>query len=114
MHLSYVLELLPPTKNKKHILLNNIKSVQQNRKKIAEKLSQGISNLSTKNFKHILLPSAVINQNIREVKVLYKNFKKSDSPKETLSFKNNQPLCYNNQNYRLDLENGFVSIRSTT
>ena len=27
-----------------------------------------------------------------------------------MSFKNNQPLCYNNQNYSLDLENGFVSI----
>ena len=110
MHLSYVLELLPPTKSKERILQNNIKSVQQNREKIAEQLSQGVNNLSTKNFKYVLLPSAVINQNIREVKVLYNNFKKSDSLKEKLSFKDNQPLCYNNQNYNLDLENGFVSV----
>jgi len=58
--------------------------------------------LSSAHFNGINLPAAVINQNIREVKALYKLFKKSNSDKENLEFKPNQPICYNNQNYKID------------
>lgn len=69
---------------------------------------EGHKSLTTKNFKNARLPSAVINQNIREVKILYRLFEKSNSKKENIAFKNNQPICYNNQNYRIDEH--FVSI----
>ena len=109
MKLTYVLELLEPTRRKENILLDNISEVAKNRKSIAKQLQKGNKKLSTSNFNENL-PSCVVNQNIREVKVLYNNFKKSDSTKDSLSFKNNQPICYNNQNYNLDFKNGFISI----
>jgi IS605 OrfB family transposase len=102
MQLSYVLELLPPTKRKENILLKNVAETQKNREEIVKKLHSGETKLSSAHFKARNLPSAVINQNIREVKSLYKTFKKSDSKKEVPEFKPNQPLCYNNQNYKID------------
>ena len=109
MNLTYVLELLDPTRRKETNLLKNISEVVENRKSIARRLQQGNKKLSTSNFNENL-PSCVVNQNIREVKSLYNNFKKSNSPKENISFKANQPICYNNQNYKLDLENGFIEV----
>lgn len=107
MQLTYVLELLEPTNRKASIIEQNIQSAQRNRMEIADKLKDGISQLSTKDFGE-KLPSAVINQNIREVKALYRLFKKSRSTKDNLSFKDNQPIAYNNQNYRM--EDHFVSV----
>jgi IS605 OrfB family transposase len=108
MQLTYVLELLKPTKRKENIFLNNIAEVVKNRQTIADKLKAGENKLSSAHFKEINLPSAVKNQNIREVKALYKLFLKSDSDKDNLEFKNNQPICYNNQNYKID--NHIISI----
>ena len=108
MQLTYVLELLKPTKRKENIFLNNIAEVVKNRQTVADKLKAGETKLSSADFKEINLPSAVKNQNIREVKALYKLFLKSDSDKDNLEFKDNQPICYNNQNYKID--NHIISI----
>jgi IS605 OrfB family transposase len=108
MHLTYVLELLKPTKRKQNIFLNNIAEVVKNRQAIADKLKAGKAKLSSADFKELNLPSAVKNQNIREVKALYKRFLKSNSKKENIEFKENQPICYNNQNY--DLYGHIISI----
>ena len=108
MQLTYVLELLKPTKRKQNIFLNNIAEVVKNRQAVAEKIKAGETKLSSADFKEINLPSAVKNQNIREVKALYKLFLKSDSDKDNLEFKDNQPICYNNQNYKID--NHIISI----
>lgn len=102
MQLTYVLELLKPTKRKENIFLNNIAEVAKNRRAIADKLKAGKFKLSSSDFKEIDLPSAVKNQNIREVKANYKRFLKSDSDKDNIEFKDNQPICYNNQNYHID------------
>jgi len=102
MQITYVLELLKPTKRKQNVFHKNIEEVAKNRQSIAEKLKAGETKLSTADFKEHDLPSAVKNQNIREVKALYKKFKKSDSDKENITFKKNQPICYNNQNYKID------------
>ena len=93
MQITYVLELLKPTTNKSKIIEDNILEVQRNRSSIANKLKAEDTKLSSKDFIESL-PSAVINQNIREVKALYKLFKKSNSKKDNLEFKKNQPLCY--------------------
>ncbi|TDX52672.1 hypothetical protein [Orenia marismortui] len=108
MQLTYVLELLKPTTRKENIFLNNIAEVVKNRQTVADKLKAGETKLSSADFKEINLPSAVKNQNIREVKALYKLFLKSDSDKDNLEFKDNQPICYNNQNYKID--NHIISI----
>ena len=108
MQLTYVLELLKPTKRKENIFLNNIAEVVKNRQSVADKLKAGETKLSSADFRNINLPSAVKNQNIREVKALYKLFLKSDSDKDNLEFKDNQPICYNNQNYKID--NHIISI----
>lgn len=102
MQLTYVLELLEPTRRKQDTLLANIKEVVKNRQAIADKLKSATTKLSSADFKEHKLPSAVKNQNIREVKALYRNFKKSNSEKENMEFKPNQPICYNNQNYKID------------
>ena len=102
MQLTYILELLKPTKRKENIFLNNIAEVVKNRQAVAAKLKAGEINLSSADFKELNLPSAVKNQNIREVKALYKRFLKSNSKKENIEFKDNQPICYNNQNYNID------------
>lgn len=108
MQLTYNLELLKPTKRKQNIFLNNIAEVVKNRQSIADKLKAEETKLSSADFKEINLPSAIKNQNIREVKSLYKRFLKSDSKKDNIEFKNNQPICYNNQNYKID--GAIVSI----
>src|SRR6056297_1519765 len=108
MQITYVLELLKPTKRKENIFLNNIAEVVKNRQTIAYKLKEGKTKLSSADFKKINLPSAVKNQDIREVKSLYKRFLKSDSDKDNIEFKDNQPICYNNQNYHID--NHIISI----
>jgi IS605 OrfB family transposase len=108
MQITYVLELLKATKRKENIFLNNIAEVVKNRQSIANKLKAGETKLSSADFKEINLPSAVKNQNIREVKALYKSFLKSNSDKDNLEFKDNQPVCYNNQNYKID--NHIISI----
>ena len=108
MQLTYVLELLKPTKRKQNIFLNNIAEVVKNRQSVADKLKEGETKLSSADFKEINLPSAVKNQNIREVKSLYKLFLKSNSDKDNIEFKDNQPVCYNNQNYKID--NHIISI----
>ncbi|PTV97866.1 hypothetical protein C8C76_12241, partial [Halanaerobium saccharolyticum] len=87
MQLTYVLELLKPTKRKENIFLNNIAEVVKNRQAVAAKLKAGEINLSSADFKELNLPSAVKNQNIREVKALYKQFLKSNSKKENIEFK---------------------------
>ena len=102
MQLTYVLELLKPTKRKKYIFLNNIAEVVKNRQAVAAKLKAGETKLSSADFKEINLPAAVKNQNIREVKALHKLFLKSGSDKDNIEFKANQPICYNNQNYKID------------
>ena len=102
MQLTYVLELLKPTKRKENILFNNVMEVANNRRAIADSLKAGQTKLSSADFKEVRLPSAVKNQNIREVKPLYKLFLKSGSSKDNLEFKDNQPICYNNQNYKID------------
>ena len=102
MQITYVLELLKPTKRKQNVFHENIAEVVKNRQAIAEKLKAGETKLSSADFKEHNLPSAVKNQNIREVKALYREFKKSDSDKENITFKKNQPICYNNQNYKID------------
>ncbi|PTX17772.1 RNA-guided endonuclease InsQ/TnpB family protein [Halanaerobium congolense] len=102
MQLTYVLELLKPTKRKENIFLNNIAEVVKNRQTIAAKLKAGETKLSSADFKEINLPAAVKNQNIREVKALHKLFLKSGSDKDNIEFKANQPICYNNQNYKID------------
>lgn len=107
MQITYLLELLKPTNKKANLIEENIKQVQMNRISVANKLKAGEKNLSSKEFSE-RLPSAVKNQNIREVKALYKLFEKSPSKKDNLDFKRNQPICYNNQNYRI--ENYFVSF----
>lgn len=107
MQITYVLELLKPTTNKSNLIKKNILEVQKNRSSIANKLKAEDTKLSSKDFIEGL-PSAVINQNIREVKALYKLFKKSNSKKDNLEFKKNQPLCYNNQNYKI--KNHFISF----
>jgi putative transposase len=110
MQLTYVLELLKPTIRKENIFLNNIAEVVKNRRTISDKLKAGKFKLSSSDFKEIDLPSAVKNQNIREVKALYKLFLKSDSDKDNIEFKDNQPICYNNQNYYID--DHIISIPS--
>lgn len=107
MQITYVLELFKPTKNKQNIIEFNIKESQLNRISISQELLSNNNQLSSKDFAENL-PSAVVNQNIREVKALYKLFKKSKSNKNNLAFKRNQPLCYNNQNFKI--ENGFISV----
>ena len=107
MQITYLLELLKPTNKKANLIEENIKQVQMNRISVANKLKAGEKNLSSKDFSE-RLPSAVKNQNIREVKALYKLFEKSPSKKDNLDFKRKQPICYNNQNYRI--ENYFVSF----
>lgn len=107
MQITYVLELLKPSKRKQSIIEENILEVASNRKSIANELKADNTKLSTKDFKH-KLPSALVNQNIREVKALYKLLKKSKSNKDNLDFKANQPLCFNSQNYRI--KNHFVSF----
>lgn len=107
MQITYVLELLKPTNNKVNIIERNILEVQNNRSSIATQLLAKNTTLSSKDFNESI-PSAVINQNIREVKALFKLFKKSKSKKDNLEFKKNQPLCYNNQNY--NIRNHFVSF----
>ena len=107
MQITYVLELLKPTNFKASLIEQNILEVQRNRISISSKLKEGNTKLSSKDFAQDL-PSAVINQNIREVKALYKLFKKSKSKNDNLSFKRNQPLCFNNQNFRI--QNHFVSF----
>lgn len=102
MQITYVLELLKPTKRKQNIFFYNIDMVAKNRQDIATKFKNDETKLSSADFKETNLPSAVINQNIREVKSLYSRFKKSDSKKENIEFKPNQPICYNNQNYKID------------
>ena len=102
MQITYVLELLKPTKRKENIFLNNIAEVVKNRQSIADKLKAGETKLSSADFKDHNLPSSVKNQNIREVKALYKLFLKSGSDKDNIDFKDNQPICYNNQNYKID------------
>ncbi len=102
MQITFVLELLEPTNRKQNVFHENIREVVKNRQVIAEKLKAGDNKLSSADFKEHNLPSAVKNQNIREVKALYKEFKKSDSDKENITFKMNQPICYNNQNYEVD------------
>ncbi|MCK8825973.1 RNA-guided endonuclease InsQ/TnpB family protein [Fuchsiella alkaliacetigena] len=102
MQITYVLELLEPTKRKQNIFFNNIAEVVKNRQAIADKLKAGETKLSSADFKEHNLPSAVKNQNIREVKVLFRLFEKSDSKKDNIDFKKNQPICYNNQNYKID------------
>lgn len=84
MQLTYVLELLEPTRRKQDTLLANIKEVVKNRQAIADKLKSGTTKLSSADFKEHKLPSAVKNQNIREVKELYRNFKKPNSEKENM------------------------------
>jgi putative transposase len=108
MQLTYVLELLKPTKRKQNIFLNNIAEIVKNRQTIAQKLKAGTTKLSSADFRETNLPSVVKNQNIREVKSLYKLFLKSDSDKDNLEFKDNQPICYNNQSYKID--NHIISI----
>ena len=86
MQLTYVLELLKPTKRKENIFLNNIAEVVKNRQSIADKLKAGETKLSSADFKDYNLPSSVKNQNIREVKALYKLFLKSGSDKDNIDF----------------------------
>jgi len=100
--ITYVLELLNPTKKKQQLFLKNIDEVVKSRRAIAKELDNDNKKLSTADFPYINLPSAVKNQDIREVKALHRRFKKSNSKKETLEFKSNQPICYNNQNYKID------------
>jgi len=100
--ITYVLELLKPTKKKQRLFFRNIDEVVKSRRAIAKELNNDNKKLSTADFSYINLPSAVKNQDIREVKALYKRFKKSNSKKETLEFKPNQPICYNNQNYKIN------------
>lgn len=107
MQITYVLELLNPTKNKTNIIEKNILEVYNNRNNIAGVLKNGKIKLSSKDFNE-KLPSVVINQNIREVKVLYKLFKSSNSKKDNIEFKRNQPISYNNQNYKI--KNHFISF----
>lgn len=107
MQITYVLELLKPTKTKTRLIETNILEVQNNRNSIVGKLICDETSLSSKHFVENL-PSAVVNQNIREVKALYKLFKRSKSKKDNLIFKRNQPLCYNNQNYKI--KNHFISV----
>jgi len=57
MQLTYVLELLKPTKRKQNIFLNNIAEVVKNRQTIADKLKAGETKLSSADFKEINLPS---------------------------------------------------------
>lgn len=102
MQITYVLELLKPTKKKQNIFFNNIEQITKNRQDIAIKLKNNETKLSSADFKGINLPSVVINQNIREVKSLYNRFKQSNSKKENIEFKPNQPICYNNQSYNID------------
>ena len=108
MQITYVLELLKPTNKKENNFLKNIEQVVKIRYEISKLLKSGENNLSSADFPHIELPSAIKNQDIREVKSLYRRFKKSNSKKENLDFKPNQPLCYNNQNYKID--NHIISI----
>lgn len=107
MQITFVLELLKPTKRKQAIIEQNILEVCNNRIAIASELKNNNNNLSTSQFDN-KLPSAVVNQNIREVKALYKLFKKSNSHKDNLEFKLNQPICFNNQNY--NIKKHFVSF----
>lgn len=100
--ITYVLELLKPTKKKQRLFFRNIDEVVKNRRSIAKELNKDNKKLSTADFSYINLPSAVKNQDIREVKALHKRFKKSNLKKETLEFKTNQPICYNNQNYKIN------------
>jgi len=97
-----VLELLKPTNRKEKVLFYNVSEVAMNRRAIAQQLKKGNTKLSTSHFKESKLPSAVKNQNIREVKALYRLFKKSNSKKENIEFKMNQPICFNNQNFKID------------
>ena len=69
MQITYVLELLKPTNFKASLIEQNILEVQRNRISISNKLKEGNTKLSSKDFSEDL-PSAVINQNIREVKAL--------------------------------------------
>lgn len=89
MQITYVLELLKPTKNKINIIEENISQTYKNRISISNKLSEDGEKLSSKHFVENL-PSAVINQNIREVKALFKLFKKSNSNRDNLSFNRNR------------------------
>jgi len=100
--LNIILQLLDPTSKKQNIFFKNIAEAVKNRQSIADLLKAGETKLSSADFKKHELPSAVKNQNIREVKALYKAFTKSDFKKENLEFKANQPICYNKQNYKID------------
>ncbi|MGO1369431.1 RNA-guided endonuclease InsQ/TnpB family protein [Senegalia sp. (in: firmicutes)] len=108
MKITYVFKLLKPTKYKENILIKNAVETTRHRKEIAKRLKECESKLTTADFPDFKLSSAVKNQNIRDVKYLYKNFKKSKSKKENMEFKSNQPLSFSNQTYWI--ENHFLSI----
>jgi len=57
VQLTYILELLKPTKRKENIFLNNIAEVVKNRQAVAAKLKAGETNLSSADFKEINLPA---------------------------------------------------------
>ena len=102
MQLTIVLELLQPTKRKEAVMLANTFEVAKNRRAIADELKNGNTKLSSAHFKQSRFPSAVKNQNIREVKALYRLFQQTESKKENLTFKDNQLVCFNNQNFTVD------------
>ena len=55
MQLTYVLELLKPTKRKENIFLNNIAEVVKNRQTIAAKLKAGET--KSVSYTHLTLPT---------------------------------------------------------
>src|SRR5699024_10602720 len=102
MQLTIVLELLQPTKRKEAVMFSNVHEVAQNRQAIANELKEGNTKLSSAHFKKSRLPNDVEKQNIIEVKKNYILFEKSESKKKNMTFKDNQPICFNNQNFSLD------------
>ncbi len=56
MRITYVLELLKPTKRKQSVFYKNIAEVVKNRQSIADKLKAGKTKLSSTDFKEHDLP----------------------------------------------------------
>ncbi|WP_207289600.1 RNA-guided endonuclease InsQ/TnpB family protein [Senegalia massiliensis] len=108
LKLTYIFKLLKPTKYKENILKENIIETTKHRKEIVRRLKEGKFKLTTADFPDFKLSSAVKNQNIWDVKHLYKNFKKSKSKKENIDFKPNQPLGFSNQCYKI--QDNFIAL----
>lgn len=111
IYITIPLKLENVSKENHALLQKHIEKVAENKNDIAsrcvEKSRIGAKiDFSSKNFK-IKLPSAIINQNINDVKSDFKNLLEAGSRKSKPFYKPNQPLIFNNQSYGITDGNVF-------